>query len=105
MYNKVMMNQKSLIQGNVGEELKNKFDDQIGQQGFFVGRVVESMVRLWVELPPDTQSKLYGRPTDNILKLTVEGIVQEYMQSLSPQQQEIVQADIAKTKRKIARKR
>jgi hypothetical protein len=59
-----MADKKELIQGSVPKDLKKLFNQQVQGQGFIIGRVVESMTRLWTELPADIQSKLYGRQVD-----------------------------------------
>lgn len=58
-----MAKEKNLIQGSVSTELKEKFDAQLEDQGFGVGRAVEAMVKLWVSVPYELQTILVRRTT------------------------------------------
>lgn len=79
-----MAKEKNLIQGNISSELKKIFDTQLDDEGMSIGRVVEAMVRLWVELPPHIQRMFYSRNTDNgSLKAMIEEIVDQKMSAAS----------------------
>jgi hypothetical protein len=75
---KKMNGERNLIQGNVPKELKDRFDAHVQAKKYQVGRIVEIMAEVWLDLPPDVQALLYAeeRPGPKLLQF-VQGVVNQ----------------------------
>ena len=75
---KSMNGDRNLIQGNVPRELKDRFDAHVQGKKYQVGRIVEIMAEIWLDLPPDTQALLYaeGKPGPKLLQF-VQSVVDQ----------------------------
>jgi len=72
----VTQDETKYVGGPIPSKLKDQIEQQCGDFGLKVGRVVVAMSRLWADLPPDLQMKLYQRinSSENFLDLLMGSI-------------------------------